>query len=196
MTKKQIIPIAFIVIFSFVLSACKDDDNSSSNDDINTSVSQSSTSTMQQTTSITTVADTTIVTTTPPNINRDLAYRITTTAKSLLGVPFTMNSADPVNGFDNSGFIYYVLKQNNVISFPRVVEEQVKIGTRVSKDKMQSGDLVFFWSDDSSSPDFGGIYIGNGKMIACLSVGDVVAEVDITTTYYTEHFYAATSMNG
>lgn len=192
--KKQFAIILLIFSFCIALTSCGGKDNTSENSKNETSNSTPMTTTISTTTTPPTQTEPTPTTTTTTGNNRELASRILTTARSLLGTPFAMNQADPVSGFDNSGFIYYVLKQNNVLGFPRVVGEQVKIGTKISVDKMQSGDLVFFWSDDSSTPTFGGIYAGNGKMIACLSEGDVVSEVDISSGYYKEHFYTATVM--
>lgn len=192
--KRQIIAISLIFSLCLALTSCGGKDNS-------THTSKSTATEIIQTAKTASPEDTTTppvqtepVPVTTSGSSRELANRILTTARSLLGTPFTMNQADPIKGFDNSGFIYYVLRQNNVLGFPRIVGEQVKIGTKISADKMQSGDLVFFWSDDSEAPTFGGIYAGNGKMIACLSEGDVVSEIDISSDYYSEHFYTATTM--
>ena len=47
----------------------------------------------------------------------------------------------------------------------------------------------------STVAEFGGIYEGDGKMIACLMPGTKVKEVDITTGYYTKHFYRGVAIN-
>lgn len=122
------------------------------------------------------------------------AEGIVSTAKSLLGVEFVDGGETP-DGFDNSGFIYYVLRQNGYITCPRGVMAQSQMGTALTYDKLKSGDLVFFMNDGSTAAGFGGIYIGDGKMIACLMPGTVVKEVDITTTYYKDHFYGGVSLS-
>ena len=122
------------------------------------------------------------------------AEGIIATAESLLGVPFVDGGETP-DGFDNSGFIYYVLRQNGYITCPRGVAEQAAMGTTLEYDKLKGGDLVFFSNDGSTAAGFGGIYIGGGKMIACLMPGTVVKEVDITTSYYMDHFVCGVSLS-
>lgn len=121
------------------------------------------------------------------------AAGIVSTANSLIGVPFLENGSDP-DGFDNSGFIYYVLHENGYITCPRGTEAQSVMGTRLDYDSIKEGDLVFFTDDGGEEVSFGGIYAGNGKMIACLMPGTLVKEVDITTEYYRTNFYGGVSL--
>lgn len=121
------------------------------------------------------------------------AERIVAAANSLIGVPFAENGSDP-DGFDNSGFIYYVLRENGYITCPRGTEAQSRMGTRLGYDEIKEGDLVFFSDEGSDEVSFGGIYVGGGKMIACLMPGTLVREVDITTDYYRENFFGGVSL--
>lgn len=127
------------------------------------------------------------------NSSNNEAERIVAAANSLIGVPFAENGSDP-DGFDNSGFIYYVLRENGYITCPRGTEEQSRMGTRLNYDELKDGDLVFFSDEGSDEVSFGGIYAGNGKMIACLMPGTLVREVDITTDYYRENFFGGVSL--
>lgn len=122
------------------------------------------------------------------------AEGIILTAESLIGTPFVDGGETP-DGFDNSGFIYYVLRQNGYITCPRGVSAQSQMGIALAYDDLKSGDLVFFINDGSSVAGFGGIYIGDGKMIACLMPGTDVREVDISGNYYIEHFYGGVSLS-
>ena len=119
---------------------------------------------------------------------------IIATANSLIGVPFAENGADP-DGFDNSGFIYYVLRENGFITCPRTIEGQAKMGAVLKYNELKAGDLAFFSNDDGATAGFGGIYIGGGKMIACLVPGTNVMEVDITTNYYGMRFFCGISLS-
>lgn len=123
----------------------------------------------------------------------DEAQGIIATANSLIGVPFLENGSDP-DGFDNSGFIYYVLHENGYITCPRGTEAQSVMGARLDYDSLKEGDLVFFSNEGSGEANFGGIYIGGGKMIACLMPGTLVREVDITTEYYRTNFFGGVSL--
>ncbi len=124
----------------------------------------------------------------------NVGQRIADSATALIGSPFVLNGDSP-NGFDNSGFIYYVLRQNGFITCPRTTDAQSRMGARIERDKIKTGDLVFFELEGSGEADFGGIYIGNGKMVASLNPDTNVVEVDITTDYYTASFYGGISLS-
>ena len=110
-------------------------------------------------------------------------------------VPFAENGAS-LEGFDNSGFIYYVLLENGFSTCPRTLQEQTSFGSRLEYDKIKRGDLVFFCNEgDPSAAGYGGIYTGNGTMIACLKPGTYVDEIDISGNYYREHFWCGVSLS-
>lgn len=117
----------------------------------------------------------------------NLGKDIVALANSLIGVPFADNGDTPA-GFDNSGFIYYVLRENGYITCPRNTAGQVVMGAALDYDDLNPGDLVFFSHQPGGDAGFGGIYAGDGKMIACLMPGTTVKEVDITTEYYRSNF--------
>lgn len=122
------------------------------------------------------------------------AEGIIATANSLIGVPFKDNGAD-TDGFDNSGFIYYVLRENGYITCPRTTREQTRMGTKLGYAQLKAGDLAFFSDNGEESSIFGGIYIGNGKMIGCMMPGQSVKIIDITTNYYKSNFYHGISLS-
>lgn len=123
------------------------------------------------------------------------AAEVVALAQSLLGIDFVEGGDTPA-GFDNSGFIYYVLRENGYITCPRGVSQQAAMGTALEYDQIKPGDLVFFYNESATGAGFGGIYAGGGKMIACLMPGTVVREVDITTDYYRSNFYQGVSLSG
>jgi cell wall-associated NlpC family hydrolase len=61
------------------------------------------------------------------------------------------------------------------ISLPRVSADQAQAGVAVSRDQLQPGDLVAFYSPVSHI----GIYIGNGQIVHAPTSGDVVKITDI-----------------
>ena len=85
-------------------------------------------------------------------------------AKQFLGTPYVWGGTTP-SGFDCSGFTQYVYNHFG-ISIPRVSEDQINCGTRVSDPSV--GDLFF--------PHTGhvGIYIGGGQVIHSPKTGDVI----------------------
>jgi len=116
-------------------------------------------------------------------------------AQALIGIPFLAGGDTPDDGFDNSGFIYYVLNQNG-ISCPRRTRGQVSLGEHVTDyAELIPGDLVFFSSNpESGEAEFGGIYIGGGKMIYCSSGAGSVQESSITQAWYREAFVFGVSI--
>jgi peptidoglycan DL-endopeptidase CwlO len=86
-----------------------------------------------------------------------------------LGVPYVWGGSTP-SGFDCSGFTSYVFKNSVGISLPRVSRDQQRVGTAVSLNAVQPGDLIF----RGSPAHHVGIYIGNGQYIHAPQTGDVV----------------------
>ncbi|MCL1823555.1 MAG: NlpC/P60 family protein [Oscillospiraceae bacterium] len=122
-------------------------------------------------------------------LNPAVENQIAQTAKSLIGLPFKDGGDSPSAGFDNSGFIYYVLRANGYVNCPRVLSEQANMGNKIdSVSELEAGDLVFF-SENREKAQFGGIYIGDGIMISCRMPGENVREFDITSGYYKNSFF-------
>lgn len=195
-----------VIIISIAVSAGKHNDGGSSDE------SRTSSETVSSSESTGTVSGTEpIITTEPEPVtskpaeteqsneperihDSQTAENIVALARSLTGTDFADGGASPAEGFDNSGFIYYVLRENGYITCPRGVSAQAEMGAELSSSELRPGDLVFF-SEGGSYAEFGGIYAGDGKMIACLMPGTKVKEVDITTNYYTTHFYRGVGIN-
>ncbi|MCB2355935.1 C40 family peptidase [Clostridium estertheticum] len=89
-------------------------------------------------------------------------------ASQFLGVHYVWGGTSP-SGFDCSGFTQYVFAHFGV-DIPRVSEDQQNVGTLVSRDNLQPGDLVFF----GSPAHHVGIYVGNGNMINAPHTGAVI----------------------
>jgi cell wall-associated NlpC family hydrolase len=116
---------------------------------------------------------------------------IVATAKSLVGIPYTFSEASPEKGFDNSGFIYYVLRENGYINCPRGTEDQLSMGTKIGYDEVLPGDVVFFSDKDEETGEdnyFGGIYVGDGQLIYSPYPGEKVKYGDYTNSYWKESF--------
>ena len=105
-------------------------------------------------------------------------------AAQFLGVPYVYGGSTP-SGFDCSGFTSYVFK-NTVSSIPRVAQAQYDATTRVSRDDLLPGDLVFFGSSTSSISQVG-IYVGSNQFIHAPSTGDVVKYSSLTGSYATRY---------
>ena len=105
-------------------------------------------------------------------------------AAQFLGVPYVYGGSTP-SGFDCSGFTSYVFK-NTVGSIPRVAQAQYDATSRVSRDDLLPGDLVFFGSSTSSISHVG-IYVGSNQFIHAPNTGDVVKYSSLTGSYATRY---------
>ena len=119
-----------------------------------------------------------------------LGDQIVAKAKTCLGVRYVWGG-ESMKGFDCSGLVYYVLKSVGYSSPNRSSSDQYKMGSYVSKSKLQPGDLVFFAGTYKSGISHVGIYIGNGQFIHAPQSGDVVKISDLNSSYYKEHYYGA-----
>lgn len=65
-------------------------------------------------------------------------------AKKYIGLPYRYGAMSPKYGFDCSGLVHYVFKQQNII-LTRNSRSQYREGTDVPvRQELQKGDLVFF----------------------------------------------------
>ena len=126
--------------------------------------------------------------------NDELRNQIVATAEALVGIDYVSGMATPEQGFDNSGLIYYVLRENGFINCPRGTAAQKEMGTSIDFDAVEPGDILFFTDKDAETGeniDFGGIYTGNGQLIYSPYPGEKVKFADINSTYWKNSFSRA-----
>lgn len=117
---------------------------------------------------------------------------IVTEAQKYLGTPYVYGGASP-SGFDCSGFVYYVLKQLGFSPY-RTPADQYGQGTFVEKSSLQPGDIVFFANTYASGISHVGIYVGGGQFIHSPNSRSTVSYSDLTSGYWSEHYYGARRM--
>ena len=103
-------------------------------------------------------------------------------AMRYLGIPYKWGGASPSEGFDCSGFVMYVYAQVGV-SLPHYTGSQFQLGTPVSRDQLEPGDLVFF-----DNLGHNGIYIGGDQFIHAPHTGDVVKISSMSDAWYASKF--------
>lgn len=108
---------------------------------------------------------------------------VVSAAYSLVGYNYTPGGASPATGFDCSGFVYYIysLFGKNV---GRSTGDQLYVGSAVSRDNMQPGDIIL-WSDSGSYPTHATLYVGNGNIIHAANSRDgvIISSVSSWETY-------------
>jgi peptidoglycan DL-endopeptidase CwlO len=90
------------------------------------------------------------------------------TALDQIGDPYVWGATGP-NSFDCSGLMLYSYGKAGV-TLPRTSRAQYSVGTPVSRDQLQPGDLLFFGSSPATIHHVG-MYIGDGKMVHASTTG-------------------------
>lgn len=172
------------------LSGCGSDNTSSDNStpDITSTTPQSTDS--EPSSQQTTVSDIISLPESSDNSStiNDLRTQIVSTAEALVGVDYVSGMATPEQGFDNSGLIYYVLRENGFINCPRGTAAQKEMGTEIALEKLEKGDIVFIKDGDSF---FGGIYTGDDTIVFSPYPGQKVRTASMKSVYYTDNFLKA-----
>ena len=95
------------------------------------------------------------------------------TALAQVGKPYVWGASGP-NAYDCSGLTMYSYAAAGV-ALPHSSSAQSGMGIPVSRDQLQPGDLVFFYSPVSHV----GMYIGNGQMVHASTSGTPVQVVSL-----------------
>jgi cell wall-associated NlpC family hydrolase len=105
----------------------------------------------------------------------------------MVGVPYRYGGADPKDGFDCSGLVYYTYTMNGY-AVPRTAQDLFKAARKISLADAVQGDLVFF--QDQAKLSHVGIYLGEGMFVHAPSSGDTVTVASLETPYYQRHLVA------
>ncbi|MCP9210148.1 C40 family peptidase [Streptomyces sp. HD1123-B1] len=92
--------------------------------------------------------------------------------KAQLGKSYVLGTSGPTS-YDCSGLTQAAFKQIG-IDLPRVSQDQSTVGTQVSLDNLQPGDILYWGS--SGSAYHVGVYIGDGKFIGAQNPSTGIVE--------------------
>jgi cell wall-associated NlpC family hydrolase len=108
--------------------------------------------------------------------------RIVRTALSYRGCRYRFGG-NSRSGFDCSGFTKYLYGTAEGVGLPRTAAQQFRSGQKISRAKLQPGDLLFF-STRGRYVGHVGIYAGNGQMIHAANPRKGVTVSPVFAGYY------------
>ena len=123
-----------------------------------------------------------------PSYNTNKEARLKVIANEWKKTPYVLGGTSK-KGADCSGFTQSALAQLN-IRIPRTTKTQLGSGRKVSKSKLQTGDLVFFKTGRGPNGMHVGIYMSKGKSIH-LSTKGGVKEVELNSSYWKARYIGA-----
>lgn len=99
------------------------------------------------------------------------------------------------DGTDCSGLVMSLYKDVCGVKIPRTTTEQVRYCTKVARNKIRPGDLVFFGGRTDDDVSHVGLYIGHGQMVhASSSRGVIVSGFD--SGYWGERYFTGARVDG
>jgi len=118
------------------------------------------------------------------------ASSVIRTARVLVGYPYKWGGYMPETGFDCSGLIWFVYRQNGV-SLPRVSWQQFGTGTPIKRKDIRPGDLIFYQVNKSGKSLHVGIVTDRATFVHAPSSGKQVMESSLNTPYWAQHYLGA-----
>jgi cell wall-associated NlpC family hydrolase len=119
--------------------------------------------------------------TTPP-LTPDQAHDIAIHALGLVGTPYRYGGNTPDSGFDCSGLIGYVYRNQVGTPPPRTVAQLNTWGYPIDGAELRTGDLVVFGR--GRAPTHAGIYVGEGRFVHAPSTGGEVRLDQLQSRYW------------
>lgn len=94
------------------------------------------------------------------------------------------------SGIDCSGFMQVTFRDLFGIDLPRTTGEQAKEGTRINKNEIRTGNLVFFRTGRGPNGNHVGVYVKNGQFLHASTKGGVIYS-DMNSPYWSKTFWQA-----
>lgn len=112
------------------------------------------------------------------------------TARSQIGTPYAYGGYSPEQGFDCSGFVWWVHAQNG-LDVPRSAHEQWSGGRFVPPGERQPGDVAVFRTGGKPNDLHVGIVTERGTIVHSPKSGAVVREESMAIPYWSSRYLGA-----
>lgn len=114
-------------------------------------------------------------------------------AMGLVGTPYRWGGDSEKEGFDCSGLIRHVFAETLDMNLPRrSADMSVMQGKVVAKDKLKTGDLLFFsTAGKRGGVTHAGIYVGGGRFVHAPRKGRNVSVSSLDAAYWQKTFTVA-----
>ncbi|PJI51096.1 MAG: hypothetical protein CTR55_02005 [Pseudomonas sp.] len=121
------------------------------------------------------------------------AHQVTQRAYNMIGTPYRWGGTSPKRGFDCSGLVNYVFQNIDEVDLPRTAREifNMRGNSKVARDDLLPGDLVFFRIHNRRNVDHVGIYVGDNQFVHAPRRGQKVRVSDLDGDYWKRHYTAA-----
>lgn len=122
-----------------------------------------------------------------------LADSILERGKSLIGTRYRFGGTSTSSGFDCSGFIGYLFREQAGMSLPRSTREMINVDAPlVKRNDLKPGDLLFFSTAGRGRVSHAGIYLGDDQFIHSSSRRSGGVRVDsLDDAYWAKTFIEA-----
>jgi len=131
----------------------------------------------------------------PMNVSASPRRTLADFALKLRNIAYVRGGRELTTGFDCSGFVQYVFQQSLGSDLPGNSISQFEAGSKVDRDALKMGDLVFFRTHGRRVSHVG-IYLDNGLFIHAPSRGKRVRIDHLDGTYWTKRFAGARRPDG
>lgn len=122
----------------------------------------------------------------------ELADDVLFRAFSLVGTPYKYGGNTPESGFDCSGLIKFVYDEATGLQLPRTTQGMSRTNApTVPRNKLRSGDVVFFATGGGRRVSHAGIYVGNGRFVHAPSTGGKVRLDSLDARYWKSAYLEA-----
>lgn len=113
-------------------------------------------------------------------------------AHELIGTRYRWGGASVSQGFDCSGLLFYLFRNEAGINIPRTTTSMLNSKAEtVERDKLKVGDAVFFKHNGGQRMNHVGLYIGNGRFIHSPRTGKTIRIDSLNNTYWKQSYHTA-----